>query len=510
MKTNTKPYLKILILLSLALSLDATAGALSFSTSSLDRWIDRELGPYLAEQLATYPRFKGESVALVAMDGAEVTPEIDELTLEIRRRLTDRLLDTQGVNLVWRPASPSWETRLDPSELGCREDDEVHYYIGIEVRSISSSGHRISVRALDLEDRNWVTGFGRQWEGSLSRQERAASRRRQTDEYLRGLRALPFNESEPDLIAAYLAENMSCLLQSTSASELVVYTEPADEATTRLRAIPELVGNYLGQSQTVQLTDDRDRANVILRGRLHSIDNRLHQFWLMVRPREGAQLPALDTDAYVQLDRVAVAHAPTRDYQNIDAVQGSRADLISPLRIAGAQGTRCSEHGSSRERPPRSTRASTKELHDCVSVELDVYRRASVFLLHHPIDARSVELLPADCELGGGRAYRFSGPGTLRLPAPGPRAAESRGGSDLETFYALAVSDAQAAQKVEAHLNQLPANCMDWPRHSMSPREREAWLTELDVLVRGLGTRADWQAIRIRHATDATLAHHGT
>ena len=57
--------------------------------SSLQRWLDAELAPYLAEQLGRHPRFKGEPVMLVSLDGPDIQPDIDGLTAGLRERLLE-------------------------------------------------------------------------------------------------------------------------------------------------------------------------------------------------------------------------------------------------------------------------------------------------------------------------------------------------------------------------------------------------------------------------------------
>ena len=61
--------------------------------ASLQRWLDDELAPYLAQQLGQHPRFKGEPVILVRLDGADIQSDIDGLTRSVRdARLFYRVL----------------------------------------------------------------------------------------------------------------------------------------------------------------------------------------------------------------------------------------------------------------------------------------------------------------------------------------------------------------------------------------------------------------------------------
>jgi len=53
---------------------------------SLDSWLEDALIPYLVQQLGRHPRFKGQPVLLVRMQGDNVRPRIDDLTDQIRQK----------------------------------------------------------------------------------------------------------------------------------------------------------------------------------------------------------------------------------------------------------------------------------------------------------------------------------------------------------------------------------------------------------------------------------------
>ena len=62
--------------------------------SSLQDWVNTELAPYVSQQLGQHPRFKGEPVIIVRLDGDDIQPNIDALTRSIRDRLMERWQDT--------------------------------------------------------------------------------------------------------------------------------------------------------------------------------------------------------------------------------------------------------------------------------------------------------------------------------------------------------------------------------------------------------------------------------
>jgi hypothetical protein len=162
---------KAIIILSITL-LAAQAGA---AERNLDRWFDRELVPFVTSQLVEHPRFKGESVMFVVFEDNVPAPVSNELAISLRDRLLDAALNTPGVS-VGRRQGGTTATPASQS-VDCTRD-EVHYYIGISVSRRIDGLYGVNVRALDLEDRNWVSGFGKAWQGALSTiQQRGRTRR---------------------------------------------------------------------------------------------------------------------------------------------------------------------------------------------------------------------------------------------------------------------------------------------------------------------------------------------
>ena len=73
------------------------------SGPSLQHWVDTDLAPYVSQQLGQHPRFKGEPVVVVRLDGDDIQPDIDGLTRSIRDQLMGSLLQTPGVHVPWQP-----------------------------------------------------------------------------------------------------------------------------------------------------------------------------------------------------------------------------------------------------------------------------------------------------------------------------------------------------------------------------------------------------------------------
>ena len=136
--------------------------------ASLQRWLDDELAPYLAQQLGQHPRFKGESVILVRLDGPDIQADIDGLTRSVRDQLMDSLLTDAGVRLPWQPQQPPAQHHRRLDQVECGRIRDANYYIGIEISRSATAQYRVSVRALDVRAGERVSGFGKSWAGDLT------------------------------------------------------------------------------------------------------------------------------------------------------------------------------------------------------------------------------------------------------------------------------------------------------------------------------------------------------
>ena len=100
---------------------------------SLQHWVDNKLSPYVSQQLGQHPRFKGEPVIVVRLDGDDIQPDIDGLTRSIRDQLMGSLLQTPGVNLPWQPQQQQAQHHRRLDQLQCGRSRDASYYIGIEI-----------------------------------------------------------------------------------------------------------------------------------------------------------------------------------------------------------------------------------------------------------------------------------------------------------------------------------------------------------------------------------------
>ncbi len=382
----------------------------------------------------------------------------------------------------------------------------VHYYVGLEVTRLIDRRYRVTMRILDAQDRSWVTGSGKMWEGRLTAAQRRAFEQSMTDEYFRGTREIPFSAAQADVLAARLAHDLTCNLLRQVAGEYVIGAEPEPPDTMPLSGALELVRNNLAGNPVLQITANADAANARLEGKAHPIAGDLHQYWVTITPTgEGATLAVVSTSVYVRLPNAAgqqvaqaessVTHLPMR-------VGTSARGLIEPLRIVEPRQRRaCYSTGSRRPEQRLVTADHTIERGECFLIQSRADRDASVFLLNYQVSHGLVRLSGRRCGsyspwavVRAGQALRFPTANDSR-----PSASAWQGQPGLESFYALAVADTNAARELGVLVDQLPTRCTLSTADGLKGPELQAWLGGLKDVVDRWQHALDWQAVRVEH-----------
>jgi hypothetical protein len=449
----------------------ARSGDSDSSGATLDLWLDDTLIPYLVHQFSRHPRFKGQPLLLVRMQGDAVQPRIDDLTDQIRQKIIDELLKQPGIDISWRPAIRPWKHHQRLEDVSCGDYRKIHYYVGIDCGLTKVERHLyVKVRALNLAERKWVSGFGRSWQGIPTAAQSAALDLEHPDEYLRGLRPLPFSGRQPDLLAAYLARNLSCLLRQGEEDDPVVYVENAPVGSPEvIRTTLELMGKYLARFREVEVTDDPDHANITVVSEIHPIHQDLRQIWVSARHRQGEKyLPGAETEAYVTM----VAQQPTAvaDIQPETSAENqtplerihppsliSSFDLLTPINQAFCATGRPWISGvrriASRDRLPSG---------GCLAVEIILSAPAYVFLVGQDADGELTALFPSDCHAFS-RIDGFIRPGKpLRFPPlydPERAILELDDSPGRERVYAIAITEQGLANRFARRLEEHRGLC---------------------------------------------------
>jgi len=458
------------ILLLLLVSGCQTQPLRSSSDQDLQGWIDRELVPYLSRQLATHPRFRDEPVLLVSMRGDDIQPHIDDLTRALRRQLKDALLDQPGIRIPWEPARRENRHHRRLSELRCQSGSRASHYIGIQFTPLVSGDYRVSIRALDLNQREWIAGFGRHWQGRLSQQEQRALQRRRPDEALRGLRPLPFTADQADLAADYLANNLGCLLRQQADDEMTVYVAPVADRPAQLSAIRRLLDNNLARYREVLVTGNRGEADFLLNMEAQVISSGVYQIWISLTPeKSGRHLTGLDTSTYITSAEVPAIARALR-------AEARRRVQVSWIGLDQRDDSDCAGDGVGIDSMT------------CFDLTLKTRGSGQLFLIEHTPGSGASRLIPG-CRVARGpsngsgeRVYRID---SLALQPLGK-----------STLYAITAMGDRNRSQLEQHLRVLPAACQSSSDRGLKDVALEHWLARLDQLVEQNPGRTHWLARR--------------
>ena len=442
--------------------------------SSLQHWVDTDLAPYVSQQLGQHPRFKGEPVIVVRLDGDDIQPDIDGLTRSIRDQLMGSLLQTPGVNLPWQPQQQQAQHHRRLDQLQCGRSRDASYYIGIEIARTATAQFRVSVRALDVQAGEWVGGFSQHWSGILTANELRALQQRRTDESLRGLRVLPFSAGQPDLAATYLANNLSCLLRQQDVEDLKIKVDTLASEQPQLRTLLQLIGNNLSRYREVQVTDTKQQANFVLRGETHKVHPGLYQVWVILNPRDsGDHLAGMDTATWVRIPPLGSPPGKRSVAQDShDMKPGiARMELV--------------RHSNN---PVYADRCSNGQ-QGCPVLEVDVEQTDAVFVIAHG-NKDGISQLSAACDM---TATAQSTPGRYAYRFPETRFTIS----DWPTVYAIAVSGAESGRQFRQLLQALPDACSTAAGMQGDAEARDPWLDRLDRLIAANREHAVWTVRRL-------------
>lgn len=509
---------RILILLTVVVAQAIPAVAES-REKDLDRWMDRDLVPYVQQQLLKHPRFRDETVMFVVLRDNAPASASNALALSIRDRLLAAAVATPGISVGWQQGRSGNSPESQPQD--CKHDD-VHYYIGVELDQKLDSSYSVNVRALDLEDRNWVTGFGKQWKGRLSTAQRQAMRQPRIDETFLGGRDVPFTMAQTDLLAAQLAHKLSCTMQKRVSDEYVVAMDVNEPATSGLQGTVELISNNLANRQALTLSADSDRANAVLGGKAHQIDGVLFQYWLTVTPKnESDDVTALSASAYIVLpeaeqfvppvaepEQPVISHVASTTVApvavrpaSVSIPNAGKDALIGPLRLAAPTSSADCSGGSASIRDATYLASGRP----CSLLLTEAKADSVVFFLEHQASHGLVRLAGNECRTRTTARIARSGE-RLSFPIAKTTTAKYNWSEtyewlldpDLDTYYAVVVTDAKIARRIANHVDTLPMRCSNAVRPGLADDELRDWLSDFAMLTARSSQHVDWRAIRVK------------
>lgn len=471
---------------------------------TLDTWVDDSLIPSVVSQLKTHPRFSGEIVRFVVMRDGKPSATTNALALALRDRLQDAVIDQSGIRVGWQVDRQKFDRHYEQSRVDCTTN-EVHYYIGLELEELRSGRFNLSVRALDVEQQSWVSGFGEYWQGTLTTMQHRAYRQPGTDNAYLGQRTVPFEDTQMDLLAAQLAHDLGCsLLRQMSGEYVAQLSSDGGESPSETL---ELVSNNLAGYQALQITPNGAGTNSVIEARAHRVDDELVQYWVTITPTDSESgMPTISASAYIYLQETFLSVSPATYSHTSDTNEMTRnSALLRSLKIVS------SNSASLCNTPVNDShyaygRDAGSESAQCFALEAKTEQDSVVFFLYHQLNNGLVRLADEDCSSrSNARIARERRPLLISLSEITAKPLSWLPGKDwmvdpdADTFYAIASSNTKAARALGHHFEQLPKRCGRGMRPGLEGAELRRWFSELEAIAKNWRSDVDWQSVRVKN-----------
>jgi len=431
--------------------------------------------------------------------------EGNSLALSLRDQLRDALTRVPGIRIAWHADQAGVALISESTAIDCTRDD-AQYFIGIELTEESGSTISVQVRALDIDEHNWVAGFSRTWRGPLSASQRRELRTIRSDPAFRGARNAPYDVSETDLMAAHLAYELGCSLLRQTEGEYIVSPVENDSASEQSAELLELVGNNLVDFRALQFSQYTDDTNAVIAGKAHQIDDDLYQYWITVTPTDSSSsLTALSADAYIRIpDKYLAAQLVPEAFYELQKADGGFLDTLRVVQLRNARSC-LTQPNAAYTGNGNINRVGSAQA-DCYALQVRASGDAVVFFLNHQLNNGLVRLADKSCSHRTTARVARSDQ-ALRFPLPLDALRSSAWSEtdrwslqpDRDTYYTLAASDTKAARALSQHVGRLPKRCSDSVRRGLEGAELRRWLEELDAIASHWAPAIDWQSIRIKN-----------
>jgi hypothetical protein len=271
---------------------------------AIDQWLAQAM-PEIAQRLKSDSFIKDRPFIIAKPDGAQVSDQIDELTEDIRTRLTDYLLEHREIHLVLRHPVVPMERNYTLRDLRCGAFEDFDMILTIDIRRIGKQIARASIRMLDPAKGMWIRGFSMHADAlGLRPEQDLALMTIKPDQHLQGLREWAFTSDERDKLAANLARNLSCIFKDGYfGDDMQVYVDSGRAVGNPI--VIKMLLNQLNLCNEIQLVKTRSEADWVVTTEAlpTGADGNLVQFWVRTeRRREGTLVKGLTTYAYYRQD----------------------------------------------------------------------------------------------------------------------------------------------------------------------------------------------------------------
>ena len=478
-------------------------------TGDLGRWLNDKALPALVQPLANHPRFRGETVRVVAMHDGTPVPTTERLTQELQRELTHRLSEQNAVRIA-----------LADAPKPCGLPDERPFLLGVEVTALQGKHYRVSIAMVDRDEGVWVNGLNLRWEGTLTRAQRLALSQ-PANTVAPGSVGNPIPVIDHRTVVDLLASPMECVLRSGVSGSLAF--KPTEHAAlapivrelgARAATLPGVAlapGSDPDWLLTAELggTWERGSAELVLSlapREAHAQSQRVASVWVsqpgaLAVSQSGppaishARAPAI---SHVGAPAISNTGAPTRRAVVTSAppvvVSAPPVVVSTPRVVASGPPPRAAmtsfvapdAHANSLITPlsamasPAGGICLRANAHGrCVDIDLGLSSAAYLFVFH--TDQRHVHLhacreQPLTSNAG---AHRYR----LALDRPSP---------DTINVYAVATREPDLARLLNAVLRAGPGACST--RAAGTP---DAWFARFKTLIDRYGLRVDWRSVHL-------------
>jgi hypothetical protein len=428
------------------------------------------VAPKLGKTLGRHPRFKGETVRLVALTPGDPTGRSNRLAQAVERRLRERLLEFDGLRLA-----------ADRPQPDCEPPPPIAYLVRLEVAAAGARQGRVHIAVVDLAEAVWVSGISHRWQGALSAAERSAL----TAPIVHaspGTAGSPIPLEDPAAVAAAMKADLACALPRGLDGALYVATpEPLALSRVGLALQAELMFEPLAA-----VTPDREQARWLLTLEADDSAADVRELNLTLADAGGGHRQRV-ASVFVSGslggtgggDVPAVVAAPVPEAMPRPEPPG----LLTALEMRPAR-----PEGICDDRKAR--------INSCVEIAFELRERAYLFV----VSTRDHAVVEAPCDAAiervdpGPRRYR------IRVP-PGAFAVDAADTGPDAGFYVLAARERAVAQRLHDTLASAPGACS-----RAAGRQGAAWLEELDGVLHRLGDRVSWRAVHVAHDSAGIVA----
>jgi len=129
-----------------------------------------------------------------------------------------------------------------------------------------------------------------------------------------------------------------------------------------------------------------------------------------------------------------------------------------------------------------------------------------VFFLEHQANHGLVRLADTECRnrtsariARSGQALRFPIARTTTSSRNWSETFEWDLAPDLDTYYAVVVTDAKVARRIANHMDKLPMRCSEALRPGLEDGDLRRWLNGFAMLTADASEHIDWRAIEVRN-----------